>query len=89
MPRGVKRMPGDKAPRDRIIMVKLARKKRVELPNGRVFYAGFKRATLNELPANVTFRRNYTQRAAPKGKRRKRRDRGFKSALRKAFGLAN
>ena len=70
MPRGVKRMSGNKPPRDRMIMVRLARKKRVELPNGRVFYTGFKRTTSNELPANVTFCREYTQRAAPKGKHR-------------------
>ena len=55
MPRGVKRMPGDKPPRDRIIMVKFARKKRVELPDGRVFYANFRRTTRKALPENVTF----------------------------------
>ena len=55
MPKGVKRMPDSKLPRDRIIMVKLARKKRVELPDGRTFYANFRRATYRELPANVTF----------------------------------
>ena len=71
MPRGVKRMPGNKPPRYRIIMVMLARKKRVKLPNVEVFYAGLKGATRNELPANVTFHQKYTQRAAPKGKRRK------------------
>ena len=58
------------------------------LPNGRVFYAKYKRADKDALPPNIQIMRSYKQRAAPKGKRRKRprqqRGRGFKSFLKKA-----
>ena len=60
------------APRDRIIMIKRATPKRVTLPNGRTFSARYRRATRNDLPPNVTFPRVYKERAAPKGKRRRR-----------------
>ena len=60
------------APRDRIIMIKRATPKRVTLPNGRTFLARYRRATRNDLPPNVTFPRVYKERAAPKGKRRRR-----------------
>ena len=59
-------------PRDRIIMIKRATPKRVTLPNGRTFLARYRRATRNDLPPNVTFPRVYKERAAPKGKRRRR-----------------
>ena len=51
--------------RNRIIMVKRQNLKRVSLPNGRTFYAKYKRTTREELPANVHLQRGYRQRAAP------------------------
>ena len=62
--------------------------KKVTLPNGRTFHGRFRQATRKELPSNVNFPRTYKQRAAPKGKRRQQRGRGFKSFLGKASGLA-
>ena len=60
-------------PRDRIIMIKRATPKRVTLPNGRTFLARYKRATRDDLPPNINLPRIYKERAAPKGRRRKRR----------------
>ena len=60
-------------PRDRIIMIKRARPKRVTLPNGRSFLARYRRATRDDLPPNINFPRIYKERNAPKGKRRRRR----------------
>ena len=64
-------------------MVKQQNPKRVTLPNGRAFYARYKRATRADLPANVRLERPYRQRAAPRGRRRRVRQsgRGFKSAF--------
>ena len=47
--------------------------KRVTLPNGRTFVACYKRIRRGELPPNIVMRRTYTQRAAPRGRRRRRR----------------
>ena len=58
--------------RNNIIMIKRENPKRVVLPNGRTFYAKYRRATQDELPANVRIRRHYKQRAAPRGRRRRR-----------------
>ena len=75
-------------PRNNIAMIKRENPKRVELPNGRVFYAKYKRVDRDALPPNIRIMRRYKQRAAPKGKRRRRRagqrGRGFKSFLKKA-----
>ena len=62
--------------KDRIVMVKRAKPKKVRLPDGRTFVARYKRAT--------------KQRAAPKGKRRQlgQRGRAFKSAFGKVVKLA-
>ena len=60
-------------PRDRIIMIKRLHPKRVTLPNGRTFTARYRRATRDDLPPNVSLPRIYKERAAPKGRRRKRR----------------
>ena len=78
------------ARRDRIVMVKRQNPKRVTLPNGRTFYARYKRATRADLPANVRLERPYRQRAAPRGRRRRVRQggRGFKSAFKKVFNFA-
>ena len=66
-------------------MVKRANPKTVTLPNGRTFYARYKRATHAELPANMHLERPYRQRAAPRGRRRHVRQggRGFKSTFKK------
>ena len=54
-------------------MVKLNVPKRVTLPKGRTFVASYKRISRGELPPNIVMRRTYTQKAAPRGRRRKRR----------------
>ena len=75
-------------PRNNIVMVKRQNPKRVVLPNGRTFYAKYKRADRDSLPANVTIRRRYKQRAAPRRRRRRVRGRqggrGLKSFFKKA-----
>ena len=58
-------------PRNRIIMIKRNRPKRVTLPGGKTFLARYRRATRDDLPPNINLPRVYKQRAAPKGKRRK------------------
>ena len=92
MPRGVKELPGQKRTRNRIIMVRCARPKLVTLRNGRRFTARFKRATHDDLTANVNFPGVYKQRATPKGKCRRRtsqeRGRGFKCAASKVLKIA-
>ena len=60
-------------PRNRIIMIKRARPKRVTLPDGRTFLARYRRATRDDLPPNIDLPRVYKQRAAPKGRRRRNR----------------
>ena len=54
-------------------MMKLATPKRVTLPNGRTFFARYKRIPRDHLPPHLIMRRTYTQRAAPRGRRRRRR----------------
>ena len=54
-------------------MIKRRTPKRVTLPDSRTFLARYRRATRNELPHNVNLIRPYKDRAAPKGKRRRRR----------------
>ena len=54
-------------------MIKRARAKRVTLPNGRTFVARYRRATRDDLFSNVNLPRINKERAAPKGKRRRRR----------------
>ena len=54
-------------------MIKLATPKRVTLPNGRSFVARYKRIPRDHLPPNIIMRRTYTQRAAPRGRRHRRR----------------
>ena len=75
-------------PRNNIVMIKRENPKRVELPNGRIFYAKYKKVDRDALPPNIQIMRRYKRRAAPKGKRRRRRagqrGRGFKSFLKKA-----
>ena len=71
-------------PRDNIVLIKRKNPKRVELPNGRVFYAKYQRVGRDALPGNVRIRRRYKKRAAPGGKRRIQGGRGFKSFFKKA-----
>ena len=54
-------------------MVKLNVPKRVTLPNSGTFIARYKRIKRSELPPNIVMRRTYTQRAAPRGRRHKRK----------------
>ena len=54
-------------------MVKLAVPRRVTLPNGRTFLARYKRIKRPELLPNIEMRRNYTQRAVSRGRKRRRR----------------
>ena len=67
-------------------MIKRPNPKRVQLPNGRVFYAKYKRVAKDALPTNIRIRRRYKQRAALRGRRRNGRQsgRGFKSFLKNA-----
>ena len=53
-------------------MKKLDVPKRVVLPNGRTFFARYKRIKREELPPEIIMRRTYRQRAAPRGRRRRR-----------------
>ena len=57
-------------------MKKLDVPKRVTLPNGRTFFARYKRIKREELPHEIIMRRTYRQRAAPRGRRRRRRQQG-------------
>ena len=77
-------------PRNNIVMIKRQTPKRVQLPNGRVFYAKYKRVSRDQLPQNIRIRRRYKQRAAPKGRRRQnivQGRRGFKSFFKKAVNF--
>ena len=56
--------------------MKLNVPKRVTLPNGRTFVVHYKRISRGKLPANIVMRRTYTQRAAPRGHRRRARQQG-------------
>ena len=53
-------------------MMKLNVPKRATLPNGRTFVARYKRTPREQLPPNIVMRRTCTQRAVPKGRRRRR-----------------
>ena len=55
--------------RNDIVMVKRDVPKKVTLPNGRVFYAKYKRITTQSLPAGVRIARTYKGQP-PKGRRR-------------------
>ena len=67
-------------------MQKLNIPKRVTLPNGRTFVARYKRISRDDLPLNIRMRRTYRQRAAPRGRRRRRqRGQGIFSFFKKAY----
>ena len=71
-------------PRDNIVLIKRKNPKRVELPNGRVFYAKYQRVGRDALPGNVRIKRRYKKKAAPR-RRGVQRGRGFKSFFKKAY----
>ena len=52
-------------------MVKRNVPKRVTLPNGRTFVALYKRISREKSLPNIVMRRTYTQRATPRGRRRR------------------
>ena len=64
-------------PKKNDAIMKLNVPKRVTLPNGRTFVARYKRIPRDQLPANIVMRRTYTQRAVPRGRRRRQRGRGI------------
>ena len=66
-------------------MEKLNVPKRVTLPNGRTFVARYKRISRDDLPLNIRMRRDYRQRAAPRGRRRRQRGQGIGSFFKKAY----
>ena len=70
-------------------MMKVNVPKRVTLPNGRTFVARYKRIPRDQLPPNIVMRRTYTQRAAPRGRRRRQSRSGIfdfvKKVARKPF----
>ena len=47
------------------VMVKRAKPKRINLPNGRLFFARYERIRRERLLPNVTIKRSYEQRPAP------------------------
>ena len=57
-------------------VVKLNVPKRVTLPNGRTFVARYERILRGELPPDIVMTRTYAQRAAPRGRRHRRRQQG-------------
>ena len=69
-------------PRDNIILIKRENPKKVTLPNGRTFYAKYKRVGRAALPGNVRIQR---KRKAGGRKRRGQRGRGFGSFFKKAI----
>ena len=69
-------------------MRRLDTSKKVALPNDRTFYAQYERVPKSHLPPNVTIKKIYKRRAAPKGRKRRpvrkgQRDRGFLSSFKK------
>ena len=66
-------------------MIKRATPKRVTLPDGRTFLARYKRATRDDLPPNISLPRVYKERAAPKGRRRRRRVISYRERQRAAL----
>ena len=66
-------MGAENETKDNYIVIKLNTPKRVTLPNGQTFVVQYKCVSRDQLPANVTIRRRFTQKAAPKNKGRRRR----------------
>ena len=76
--------------RDNNVMRKRQNPKRVILPDGRTFLTRYERVTRDHLPPNVRMGQCYKQRAAPKSRhrRRRQRDQGISSIVRSAKKLA-
>ena len=55
--------------RNNMVMVKLATPKRVQLPNGRTFYATYRRTIKDELPNNVTIKKTCRKRVRQQRRR--------------------
>ena len=72
--------------RDNIVMRKVDAPKKVTLPNGRTFYAKYKRLRINLLPNNVRIKRRYRSRGRRNGRRQQ--GWGIKDILKKVFNLA-
>ena len=64
-------------PKKNDAIMKLNVPKRVTLPNGRTSVERYKRIPRDQLPPNIVMRRTYTQRAVPRGRRRRQRGRGI------------
>ena len=65
-------------------MMKLNVPKRVTLPNDRTFVAHHKRIIpRDKLPPNIVMRGTYSQRAAPRGRRRRQQGRGIFAFVKK------
>ena len=73
--------------KDSYVMVQRATPKRVNLPNGRSLVARYRRIPRDRLPANVTIKRRYKQRPAPKNKRRRQGARGLFSFIKKVVKI--
>ena len=56
--------------------MKLNVPKRVTLPNGRTFVARYKTIPRDQLPQNIVIRRPYTERVAPRARKRRRAQQG-------------
>ena len=54
-------------------VMNFATPQRVTFPNGRIFFACYKRIPRDHLPPHIIMKRTYIQRAAPRGRRRRRR----------------
>ena len=56
--------------KNNIVMIKRRTSKRVQLPNGRVFYAKYMRTSRNALLPNLTFKRTHTGNPVQRGRKR-------------------
>ena len=63
-------------PRNNILMRRLAALKRMQLPNGRVFYAKYQRVAGNVLPERVKFKRTYIRKIGLQRQRRRKNQAG-------------
>lgn len=72
-------------PRDNIILIKRENPKKVTLPNGRTFYAKYKRVGRAALPGNVRIQRKRKAGGVRRKKSRSQRGRGFGSFFKKAL----
>ena len=69
--------------KDNYVMVKRAKPKRINLPNGRLFVARYERIRRERLLPNVAIKRSYEQRPAPSNKQRWQGEKGLFSFTKK------